>query len=82
MLLIDDHKVVRAGLRALLESTGRIEVVGEASSGEEGVADAERLEPDVVIMDLAMPGMGGIQATRQDHGFRPRRQSSGPDRAR
>lgn len=65
VLLIDDHKVVRAGLRALLESTGRIEVVGEASSGEEGVADAERLEPDVVIMDLAMPGMGGIRATRE-----------------
>jgi len=65
VLLIDDHKVVRAGLRALLESTGRIEVVGEASSGEEGVAGAERLEPDVVVMDLAMPGMGGIRATRR-----------------
>lgn len=65
MLLIDDHNVVRAGLRALLESTGPIEVVGEASSGEEGVAEATRLEPDVVIMDLAMPGMDGIRATRQ-----------------
>jgi DNA-binding NarL/FixJ family response regulator len=65
VLLVDDHKVVRAGLRALLESTGRIEVVGEASSGEEGVVEAERLEPDVVVMDLAMPGMGGIRATRQ-----------------
>ena len=65
VLLIDDHKVVRAGLRALLESTGRIEVVGEASSGEEGVAGAERLEPDVVVMDLAMPGIGGIRATRR-----------------
>ena len=65
VLLIDDHKVVRAGLRALLESTGRIEVVGEASSGEEGVAGAERLEPDVVVMDLAMPGIGGIRATRK-----------------
>ncbi len=65
VLLIDDHKVVRAGLRALLDSTDGIEVVGEASSGEEGVARAQRLEPDVVIMDLAMPGMGGIRATRQ-----------------
>lgn len=65
VLLIDDHKVVRAGLRALLESTARIEVVGEASSGEEGVVEAEKLEPDVVIMDLAMPGMGGIRATRK-----------------
>jgi len=65
VLLIDDHKVVRAGLRALLESTGRIEVVGEASSGEDGVAGTERLEPDVVVMDLAMPGIGGIRATRR-----------------
>ena len=65
VLLIDDHKVVRAGLRALLESTGRIEVVGEASSGEDGVARTERLEPDVVVMDLAMPGIGGIRATRR-----------------
>ncbi len=65
VLLIDDHKVVRAGLRALLDSTDRIEVVGEASSGEEGLARAQRLEPDVVIMDLAMPGIGGIRATRQ-----------------
>ena len=65
VLLIDDHKVMRAGLRALLESTGRIEVVGEVSSGEEGVAEAERLEPDVAVMDLAMPGIGGIPAIRQ-----------------
>ena len=65
VLLIDDHRVMRAGLRALLESTGRIEVVGEVSSGEEGVAEAERLEPDVAVMDLAMPGIGGIPAIRQ-----------------
>lgn len=65
MLLIDDHQVVRAGLRALLEATGRIHVVAEASSGEEAVAEAERLQPDIAIMDLAMPGMGGIQATRR-----------------
>ncbi|MCY4572078.1 MAG: response regulator transcription factor [Gemmatimonadetes bacterium] len=64
VLLVDDHKVVRAGLRALLESTGRIDVVGEASSGEEAVSKAGSLEPDVVIMDLSMPGMDGVQATR------------------
>ena len=64
VLLVDDHIVVRAGLKALLESTGRVEVVGEASSGEEAVDKARALEPDVVIMDLAMPGMGGVQATR------------------
>ncbi|MDE2763939.1 MAG: response regulator transcription factor [Gemmatimonadota bacterium] len=64
VLLVDDHKVVRAGLRALLESTGRIQVVGEAASGEEAVNMARTLEPDIVIMDLGMPGMGGVQATR------------------
>ena len=65
VLLADDHQVVRAGLRALLESTGRVDVVGEASSGEEAVNKARRLEPDIVIMDLAMPGMNGVQATRR-----------------
>ncbi|MDE2678262.1 MAG: response regulator transcription factor [Gemmatimonadota bacterium] len=65
VLLVDDHTVVRAGLRALLEASGRVEVVGEASSGEEGVEKARSLEPDVVIMDLAMPGIDGVQATRR-----------------
>ena len=65
VLLVDDHNVVRAGLKALLESTGRIDVVGEASSGEEAVDKARTLEPDIVIIDLAMPGMDGIQATRR-----------------
>ena len=64
VLLVDDHNVVRAGLRALLESTGRIDVVGEASSGEEAVSKARSLEPDIVLMDLAMPGMDGVHATR------------------
>ena len=65
VLLVDDHKVVRAGLRALLESNGQVDVVGEASSGAEAVEKARTLEPDIVIMDLAMPGMDGIQATRR-----------------
>ncbi len=65
VLLVDDHKVVRAGLKAMLESSGGIDVVGEASSGEEAVDKARMLEPDIVIMDLAMPGMGGVQATRR-----------------
>ncbi|WP_419939661.1 response regulator [Candidatus Palauibacter sp.] len=64
-LLVDDHAVVRAGLRALLEASGRVDIVGEASSGEEAVTKARKLEPDIVIMDLAMPGMDGIQATRR-----------------
>jgi len=65
VLLVDDHAVVRAGLRALLEGSGGVAVVGEASSGEEAVTKARELEPDIVIMDLAMPGMDGIQATRR-----------------
>ncbi|MDE2974342.1 MAG: response regulator transcription factor [Gemmatimonadota bacterium] len=65
VLVVDDHRVVRAGLKALLESTGRVDVVGEASSGEAAVEKARTLEPDLVIMDLAMPGMGGVEATRR-----------------
>ncbi|WP_423929052.1 response regulator [Candidatus Palauibacter sp.] len=65
VLLVDDHPVVRAGLKALLETTEGVEVVGEASSGEEAVEKARTLEPDIVIMDLAMPGMDGVQATRR-----------------
>ena len=64
ILLVDDHLVVRAGLRALIEATHHMEVVGEASSGEEAVTKVRTLEPDVVIMDLALPGMDGIEATR------------------
>ena len=69
VLLVDDHNVVRAGLKALLESTGRVDVVGEASTGEEAIDRARMLEPDIVIMDLAMPGMGGVQATRHITGL-------------
>lgn len=65
VLLVDDHQVVRAGLKSLLETSGMVEVVGEASSGREAVAKARTLEPDIVIMDLAMPGMDGIQATQR-----------------
>ena len=64
VLLVDDHNVVRSGLKALLESTGRVDVVGEASSGEEAASKTRSLEPDVVLMDLSMPGMDGIRATR------------------
>ncbi|MGP3927558.1 response regulator [Streptomyces sp. 8N616] len=65
LLLCDDHAVVRAGLRALLSSTDGIEVVGEAGSGEEALAMAARLRPDVVLMDLQLgSGMDGVTATR------------------
>lgn len=66
VLLCDDHAVVRAGLRALLSSTGGIDVVGEAGSGEEALAMAARLRPDVVLMDLQLgTGMDGVEATRR-----------------
>ena len=65
VLLVDDHPMVRASMKALLETTEHVEVVGEATSGEEAVEKARVLRPDIVIMDLAMPGMGGVQATRR-----------------
>ena len=65
ILLVDDHAVLRAGLRALLDAEEGLEVVGEAGTGEEGVAMAEKLKPDVVVMDLSMPGIGGLEATRR-----------------
>jgi NarL family two-component system response regulator LiaR len=65
VLLVDDHIVVRRGLGALLATYGEIEVVGEAGSGQEGVELAVRLLPDVVLMDLVMPEMDGIEATRR-----------------
>ncbi|HEX8695834.1 MAG TPA: response regulator transcription factor [Longimicrobium sp.] len=65
ILLVDDHAVLRAGLRALLEAEPGFLVVGEASTGEEGVMKAGQLRPHVVLMDLSMPGMGGLEAVRQ-----------------
>jgi DNA-binding NarL/FixJ family response regulator len=65
VLLVDDHAVVRQGLRALLEAEGDIAVVGEAQNGREAVVLAKKTLPDVVLMDLAMPGLNGLEATRQ-----------------
>jgi two-component system response regulator NreC len=65
ILLVDDHAVLRAGLRALLDAEQELEVIGEAGTGEEGVSMTERLKPDIVVMDLSMPGIGGLEATRR-----------------
>ncbi|MEV6009086.1 response regulator transcription factor [Streptomyces sp. NPDC051976] len=64
VLLVDDHQVVRRGLRTFLEVQGDIEVVGEAGDGEEGFARAQELRPDVILMDVKMPGVDGIEALR------------------
>jgi two-component system response regulator NreC len=64
VLLADDHTILRAGLRMMLNAQPDITVVGEASDGKEAVREAERLVPDVVIMDVTMPDLNGIEATR------------------
>jgi NarL family two-component system response regulator LiaR len=64
VMIVDDHAVVRSGLSAFLTSYDDFELVGEASSGAEVVADCARLQPDVILMDLVMPGMDGAAATR------------------
>jgi len=65
VLLADDQAMVRTGFRMILESDDEIAVVGEAADGAEAVAQARRLRPDLVLMDVQMPGMDGIEATRQ-----------------
>lgn len=65
VVLVDDHLVVRSGLRAILGTANDIEVVGDASDGRQAIDVVERLEPDIVVMDLSMPVMDGIAATRQ-----------------
>jgi len=65
VLLVDDHDLVRTGIRRLLEDTEGIRVVAEARSGEEAVAMVQSAKPDVVLMDVNMPGMGGLEATRK-----------------
>ncbi|MFQ6015860.1 MAG: response regulator [Anaerolineae bacterium] len=65
VLIVDDHTIVRAGVRLLLDAEADIEVVGEAADGQEAIDRAAKLQPDVVLMDIGMPGMNGLEATRE-----------------
>lgn len=65
VLIVDDHPVVRAGLRGMLGAEADLEIVGEAGSGDEAVAQVRALSPDVVLLDLRMPGSDGVAATRR-----------------
>jgi NarL family two-component system response regulator LiaR len=71
ILLAEDHVIVREGTRELVQRERDMEVVGEASDGEEAVELAAKLQPDVVVMDIAMPKLNGIEATKQIKAFRP-----------
>lgn len=71
LLLVDDHPIVRTGLRMLFQSEPDMRVVGEADGGAEAIEAVQKLQPDVVIMDVAMPGMNGIEATRQIKAISP-----------
>lgn len=72
ILLADDHALVRQGFRMILEQQPDMEIVGQAGNGHEAVELAEKLKPDIVIMDVAMPGLNGIEATRRISGSLPR----------
>lgn len=65
VLVVDDHDLVRTGIMRMLNDEQGVEVVGEARNGEEAIAEARKLRPDVVLMDVKMPGMGGIEATKK-----------------
>src|SRR5262249_48281538 len=65
VMLVDDHAIVRAGLRRILDTSADLEVIAEACSGEEAMQFSREYLPDIVIMDVNMPGMGGLEATRR-----------------
>ena len=71
LLLVDDHAVVRSGLKMLLETEADMTIVGEAESGAAAIAQAQRLQPDVIVMDITLPDLSGIEATRQIHARLP-----------
>ena len=74
LMMVDDHAIVRQGVRAFLDTQSDLHVVGEAGSGEEAIALAGELAPDVVLMDLVMPGMDGVESTRLLKQVSPRSQ--------
>ncbi len=74
VLIVDDHSVVRQGVRAFLETQADLRIVGEADSGEDAVRQARDLIPDVVLMDLMLPGISGVEATREIKRISPRTQ--------
>ena len=71
ILLVDDHELFRTGMRSILERDGGMEVVGEAASGEEAVEFVRNHEADIVMLDVSMPGIGGLEATRRILRIRP-----------
>ena len=72
VLIADDHAIVREGVKALINTADDMEVVGEAADGREAIARAQALEPDVAVMDIAMPGLGGLEATLEIRKLCPR----------
>jgi DNA-binding NarL/FixJ family response regulator len=70
-LLVEDMTLTRSGFRALLEDSGKVEVIGEAADGREAIKLAEKLNPDIILMDVSMPGLNGIEATRQIRAAQP-----------
>lgn len=71
ILIVDDHEIFRRGLRSLLESRKDLDITGEAVNGIEAVEKAKELHPDIVVMDVSMPQMDGLQAARQIHSEQP-----------
>lgn len=72
VLLADDHDIVRAGLRRIIEEAGDIEVVGEAADGQEAISQVHQTKPDVAIIDISMPGVDGLEVIRQVHHYYPK----------